>query len=180
MDQVVSEVLADIARMIAEVDPGMVQAAADRILKSQVLVAFGNGGSYANASHLICDLSLREGTPKVLKAIGDNTSLFSALCNDSSFEEAVAAELERSISVPGEKTVVLFSTSGESKNIVRAARKAKEHGCFVVAMFGRHLNNIEAYADMVFLVDGVRSGRIEAVHAAICHAIAEAIQKSRG
>ena len=166
--------------MLGEVSAVPIVAAAERLIKSDIIVTFGNGGSYANASHLVCDLLLRTKVGKSIHGIGDNNSMFSAYGNDFSFEEAVSLELERYIAGPGIKTVVLFSTSGDSKNVVRAAKMAKKYGCEVIAIFGKNLDKIEAYTDIAISVDDKKSSRIESVHAAICHAIVDLIRRIMG
>jgi len=173
----IAGVLSDISSMISALDPEIIHTASKLIADADLLIAFGNGGSQAIASHLVGDLLLWPG-PKVAISIGDNTIAHSAYANDYSFEEAPGLGIERIVSGRNNnKTVViLFSTSGESKNVVRAARRAKEHGCTVVAMLGKHLHRLEPYSDLIISVPGVRAGRIEAVHDAICHAIAEVVR----
>lgn len=174
------EVMGNIGRMLDSIPPQAITVVAEQLIKSDIIVTFGNGGSYANATHLVCDLLLRTKIAKSIHSIGDNTSMFSACCNDFSFEEAVAFELERYVSGPGIKTVVLFSTSGDSKNVVRAARAAKRHGCTVIAIFGMNLDKVEKYTDMYISVGGKKSGQIEAVHSAVCHTIVDVIRDIMG
>lgn len=176
----VNDVLDEIRAAVNLVDVPTVIRAAKLLLEANVIVTFGNGGSYATASHLVGDLLLRTRAGCFVKSIGDNLTMHTACNNDFSWEEAAAIELNRLHAVPGPGVVVLFSTSGESKNVVRMAKQAKQMNYKVIAVFGCHLNRIEPYADVVFKVEGTRSGRIEAVHSAICHAIAEAIRELSG
>jgi len=171
----ISKVLNDVNRMISGLDIDLINKAAKLIAESDIVISFGNGGSYAVASHLVGDLMLKPGP--LAMSIGDNSVSYSAYANDYSFEEAAALALERVVLRHPDlnKTVIVFSTSGESKNIMRIAKTAKENGCTVIAVFGRHLHRIEPYADIIISVDGTRAGRIEVVHDAICHAIAEIV-----
>ena len=174
----IRKALKEIQKMIGAVDPNLVAKLANLIMEADVIVLFGNGGSYANATHFACDLNLRTKVADRVVCIGDNTSLHTAYVNDTSYEEAVAEEMTRYLAPYNSgaaMVVILFSTSGESKNIVRAAKVAKELGAQVVAMFGEHLNRIEPYADLVISIKGRKSSRIEAAHDAICHAVADAV-----
>ena len=176
----INETLDEIKSAVDAVDVPTVVRAAKLLLEANVIVTFGNGGSYATASHLVGDLLLRTRAGCFVKSIGDNLTMHTACNNDFSWEEAAAIELNRLCTAPGPGVVVLFSTSGESKNVVRMAKQARQMNYKVIAIFGCHLNRIEPYADVVFKVDGTKSGRIEAVHSAICHAIAEAIRGLSG
>jgi D-sedoheptulose 7-phosphate isomerase len=177
---VADSAMKDIADMILNVDQDEIVRVANLLLQSDVIVLFGNGGSYSTASHMACDLMLRTRAGAVVHAIGDNAAAFSAYVNDFSYEEGVAMEMERFLGgKPGVKTVLFFSTSGESKNITRAAKTAKQYSCTVVAFFGKHLIRIKPFADHVFKVDGVKSGRIESVHSAICHTIVDTMWEIR-
>jgi len=175
-----TEIMEDMEHMLGAVDHEALIRAAMCISSSDVLIMFGNGGSMANASHLVGDLLLRTPTAKTIKCIGDNAVMFSACANDYSFEEAVSIELERSLNAEGNKTFIVFSTSGESKNILRAAKTAKKNGARVIAFLGEHLHRIEPFADIVLAVPGKKSGRIESIHAAMCHAIVDYIRWTIG
>ena len=170
-----TEMLHDVNRMVSLLDVELIEAAARIIAESDIVITFGNGGSHAIASHLAGDIMLRPGP--FVYAIGDNVVSHTAYANDYSFEESAALAIERIVTshTGSKKTVIIFSTSGESKNVMRAAKAAKSIGCKVIAVFGRHLHRVEPYADIIISVDGYKAGRIEAVHDAICHAIAEVI-----
>ena len=171
-----NDVLTDIQRMIRQLNIIDIERAARLIASADAVLAFGNGGSHAIASHLVGDLMLRPG-PGVAMAIGDNVVAHTAYANDYSFEESAALYLNRVFSgyTGFNKVLVVFSTSGESKNVMRVAKIAREQNYKVIALLGKHLHRLEPYADIIISVDGNKAGRIEAVHDAVCHAFAEVV-----
>ena len=171
----VAQMLSRVSDMVDDLCIADIEKAARIIAKSDLVIAFGNGGSHAVASHLVGDLMLRPGPLCI--AIGDNVVAHTAYSNDYSFEESAALALERICNSHGGSTttVIVFSTSGESKNVMRIAKAAKATKCKVIAVFGNHLHRIEPYSDLIISVNGKRAGRIEVVHDAICHAIAEIV-----
>lgn len=176
----VAEMINSVTKMIQDLNLDSVAKAATMIAKSNLVIAFGNGGSHAVASHLAGDIMLRPG-PNFF-TIGDNVVAHTAYANDYSFEESAALALERIVNsygvdgdIKNNILVIVFSTSGESKNVMRIAKAAKARGCKVIAMLGKHLHRVEPYSDLIISVNGDKAGRIEVVHDAICHAIAEIV-----
>ncbi|HCE45344.1 MAG TPA: phosphoheptose isomerase [Lentisphaeria bacterium] len=98
----------------------------------------GNGGSAANANHLANDLiygvSPGKGDGIHAVSLSSNTSVMTCISNDVSYDEIFAYQL----SVMAEKNdlLIVFSGSGNSKNIVNAVRKAKKMGLKTYAVIG--------------------------------------------
>jgi len=171
----VDDMLESVSCMIEKLDSAQIKSIADLMVEADIVVGFGNGGSHVVASHFAGDIMLRPGP--LFIAIGDNIVSHTAYANDYSFEESAALEVKRinDAHIGKKKMLIVFSTSGESKNIMRAAKMAKELKWTVVAMLGRHLHRLEPYSDIIVSVDGHRAGRIEVVHDAVCHALAEIV-----
>ena len=98
----------------------------------------GNGGSAATASHMANDLSvglkLREIRNFDVESLSDNSSVCTAIANDIGYENIFYAQLKNRIKK--EDLLIAISCSGNSENIVKAARYAKEIGASVVGMTG--------------------------------------------
>ncbi|WP_423997248.1 D-sedoheptulose-7-phosphate isomerase [Maribacter sp. IgM3_T14_3] len=137
----------------------------------------GNGGSAADAQHLAAELSGRfyyDREPLDSEALHVNTSYVTAVGNDYSYDEIYA----RSIKGQGKKGDVLIgiSTSGNSKNIVRAFEVAKDLGMFTVALTGETGGAMKEKADFLLNVPSKITPRIQESHILIGHILCEIIE----
>ena len=141
---------------------------------------FGNGGSAAIASHLVCDLiknATRDGeTPLRSIALTDNVPLLTALSNDLSYERVFAAQIE--LLVDRDDVVIAISSSGKSPNIVAAVHAARACGARTIALVGFDGGPMRNLADVVVHVPVHDYGIVEDAHAAIGHALAAAVRAS--
>lgn len=134
------------------------------------LILMGNGGSAADSQHIAAEFVGRfekEREPLPALALNTNTSSVTAISNDYSYEEVFARQV-RAFSRKGD-CVIGLSTSGNSKNVVRALGAAKEAGCYTVAMTGSKDGRAGEVADDVVKVDSNRTSIIQEVHIAIGH-----------
>jgi D-sedoheptulose 7-phosphate isomerase len=141
-----SEKMADIDSKVLDQVVEMIKATSSNGKK---LIIAGNGGSAAMASHVAIDLTKNA----KIRAINFNEAdLITCFANDYGYEEWVS----RSIDFYGDKgdLVILISSSGSSKNIVNAAKKAKEMGMQLVTLSGfnpenplRQLGDVNLYID---------------------------------
>lgn len=139
----------------------------------------GNGGSAADAQHLAAELSGRfyfDRQPLSADALHCNTSFMTAVANDYSYDE-IYARLIRGI---GRKGDVLFglSTSGNSKNIIRAFEQAKEKGIYTIALTGESGGIMGEIADICLKVPSTDTPRIQESHITIGHIICEIVESS--
>ena len=97
----------------------------------------GNGGSFADAQHLSAELSGRfyfDRDPLEVVLIAANVSYLTAVGNDYSYSDIFSREIKASIK-DGD-VLICFSTSGKSKNVIKAIDVAKSKGVFVVSFIG--------------------------------------------
>ena len=97
------------------------------IKNNNTIFICGNGGSFADAQHLVTELVVRfNHNRKALKALalGSNQSNITAIGNDMCFENIFLRELE-AFHEKGD-TVLMLSTSGNSKNLIQVAEYLKE------------------------------------------------------
>ncbi len=104
----------------------------------KMIFLFGNGGSAANASHIVNDLIKNTRRKDLLDfrmlALNENMSTFSAYANDYGYDTVFEGQL-RSYASPGD-VVMAFSTSGNSPNVVKAVQAAKEMGVTTIGFTG--------------------------------------------
>ncbi len=137
----------------------------------------GNGGSAADAQHLAAELSGRfyyDRDPLFAEALHVNTSYLTAVANDYSYEEIYA----RQIKAKGKKNDILIgiSTSGNSENIVRAMKIAKELGMKTVGLTGETGGKMKAHSDYLINIPSTDTPRIQEAHILVGHILCELIE----
>ena len=136
------------------------------------LIAFGNGGSAADAQHFVGELDghftkERKALPAI--ALSTNTSSMTAIANDYSYDEVFSRPV--SALATDNDVVVGISTSGNSKNIIRAIEAAKGKGAYTVAFTGRSGGKLKDMVDVLFNVESDFTPIIQEVHISIIHMI---------
>ena len=139
----------------------------------------GNGGSAADAQHLAAELTGRfyyDRPPLSSEALHANTSYLTAVANDYSYDE-VYARLLRGVGKRGDVLIGL-STSGNSRNVVRAFEAARELGIRTAAFTGAGGGELAAHADIVVDVPSADTPRIQEVHMLLGHCVCELVEAS--
>ncbi|MCS6852397.1 MAG: SIS domain-containing protein [Gemmataceae bacterium] len=146
--------------------------------EGQVFV-FGNGGSAANASHFATDLgkgaSDRLARRFRVLSLTDNTPWMTALGNDYSFDDVFVRQLQN-YARPGDLALAL-SVSGQSPNVVRAVRWAREHGLYTAALVGGQRGALADLAELTIVIPDTHYGRVEDAQMTICHMLAYAFME---
>lgn len=123
-----------------------IKAAYDR---GSTIYTFGNGGSAATASHMVCDFNkgISENLSKKFNVVclNDNTSIIMAIANDRSYDDVFYAQLENKLQA--NDMVIAISGSGNSRNIIKAVQYAKSVGCKIVGMTGYSGGKLKELAD---------------------------------
>lgn len=138
----------------------------------------GNGGSAADAQHLAAELSGRfyfDRDPLFAEALHVNSSYLTAVANDYSYDE-VYARLIKGIGVKGD-ILVGISTSGNSKNIMRAFQECKKLGVSTIALTGHTGGQMKAETDLLINVPSTDTPRIQETHILIGHIICEIVER---
>ena len=138
---------------------------------------FGNGGSAASASHIVTDLvkgalGHRGDAPaRPVRAISltDNLALLSAWANDVGYDSVFLGQL-RPYLRDGD-VVIGVSASGNSENVLRAIRYAREVGATTIALTGFGGGALAPLVDVGLVVDSNHYGVVEDVHMQIGHII---------
>ena len=138
----------------------------------------GNGGSAADAQHLAAELSGRfylDRKPLPAEALHVNTSFLTAAANDYGYEKAYARLIEGC--AHDNDVLVAISTSGNSANIIEAAKTAKAMGVTVIALTGATGGSLRDHCDVLLNVPSNDTPRIQECHVMIGHIICEIIEK---
>lgn len=138
----------------------------------------GNGGSAADAQHLSAELSGRfkiDRDPLDAEALHVNTSYVTAVANDYSYDEIYS----RLVKAKGKKGDILIglSTSGNSKNVIRAFKIAKEKGMITISLTGEKRNLLEELSDITIKVPSQDTANIQESHIMIGHIICDLVEK---
>lgn len=143
----------------------------------KVLTA-GNGGSAAEAMHLAEEATGRfRGNRVALPAIAlcaDGTAL-TCIGNDFGFDFVFSRQVE-AFGSKGD-LLVLFSTSGNSDNLVHALEAAKARGVATLAILGKTGGRLAGRADIEIIIEGSDSGRIQEAHQLLMHILLDAVER---
>lgn len=147
--------------------------------KGNKILICGNGGSAADAQHFAAEFTGRyemERRPLPAIALTTDTSALTAIGNDYSFDVVFSKQVE----ALGKADDILYaiSTSGNSKNVLKAIDAAKKRGMHVIAMTsgsGGAMNSLLSSKDVSLCVPAKRTARIQEVHLLILHTICDAV-----
>ncbi len=141
------------------------------------VLVLGNGGSAADAQHFATELVCRVRRDRAALpaiALTTDTSALTAIGNDHGFDRIFARQVD-ALARPGD-AVIAISTSGNSPNVLAAARLARERGCTVIGLTGRTGGALREHVDLLVAVPSDNVSRIQEVHALCLHALAEALE----
>ena len=154
------------------------QQCATSLKQGGKIILAGNGGSFGDAQHISAEFTsklMRDRIPLASIALGTNASAISAIANDYGYEHVFARELQ-SIGSPND-VVILISTSGNSQNILLAAKVAVENNISVFGLTGQHGGQLAQLCECV-TVPSSETARIQECHILIGHIIVEIAEMS--
>jgi D-sedoheptulose 7-phosphate isomerase len=144
------------------------------------VLLFGNGGSAATAQHVAAELVGRyERTGRALPAMALTTdsSILTAVANDYGYDRVFERQID-GLARPGD-VAIAFSTSGESKNVLRGLRAATRRGATTAALLGKGGGPARRLAEVAIVVPSSRTPLIQEAHDIIMHVVCEAIDRRR-
>ena len=168
--QLISEQLTEIEKVVTTI--------IQTYRKNKKVYAFGNGGSAADANHFITELVgrfliERKGLPAV--SFCSNEILMTSIANDYGYDNTFTRQVDTF--VKPKDLVVAFSTSGKSKNVVKALQLAKEKGAVTVGFTGSSAGSFPGICDICIRVPSENTPRIQEAHLAVIHIICELLEK---
>jgi D-sedoheptulose 7-phosphate isomerase len=140
------------------------------------ILIFGNGGSAADAQHLAAEFVNRfliERPPLPAIALSTDTSIITSIGNDYDFSEIFSKQI-RAIGQAGDVAWGI-STSGSSRNVIKAFEVAKKMGMVTIGVTGRDGGDIAKMVDYSLNVSSHSTPRIQEVHITLGHAICEMV-----
>ena len=140
---------------------------------------FGNGGSAADAQHLTAEFTgryLMERRALPALALSVNSSSVSAIGNDYGFDLIFARQLE-ALGKEGDVAVGI-STSGNSRNVLRALEVAKSKSIYTIALTGASGGTVKIVADCTICIPSDETPRIQECHILTGHIICEIVEES--
>ena len=159
--------------------PIVAKALANVLSDGHTLFYCGNGGSAAEAQHIAAELvgrfSQKERHPLPAIALTTDSSILTAVGNDYSFDTIFLRQLQ-ALAKRGD-ALLAISTSGNSKNVVRAAEYAAEQGLFLLALTGKDGGDLAKIATYTIAVPSVHTPLIQEVHLALQHTLCYLIEE---
>lgn len=139
----------------------------------------GNGGSAADAQHLAAEFLVRL-RPKVNRqplpifTLAMDTSTITACSNDYKFEDI----FYRPLKALGKKNdlLICISTSGNSKNLIKAIKEAKRKKIYVISFLGKKGGKMRNMSDIEIIVPSNNVARIQECHIFLGHFIFEQVE----
>ncbi len=167
---------------VVELDPAPLAAALDAMLRALAhggkVIAFGNGGSAADAQHLAAELVGRFGRERralAALALTADTSVVTALANDYAFDRVFARQIA-ALGRPGDVALGI-STSGRSVNVLRGLEAARAAGLTTIALTGGDGGPIGRAADIHVNVPGESTPRVQEVHRTVLHVLCDLVER---
>lgn len=138
----------------------------------------GNGGSAADAQHIAAELvgcyeKQRRSWPAI--ALTTDTSALTAVSNDLGYEQVFARQIG-GLAQTGD-VLIAISTSGKSKNVLRAAERARELSCKTIALTGANADPLGLLCDVAVAVPSGRTSRVQEAHITIGHLWCEMVDQ---
>ena len=150
----------------------------DSLSKKKCIYLAGNGGSAAHAQHFAAELVSRfnfDRNPLPAIALNTDSSILTAVANDYGYENIFERQLA-AIAKPGD-VFIGFSTSGNSKNIINAFKKADELDLFSIGICGKKGMNI-AKLNVEISIPSESTPLIQEMHGITSHLICDIVEKS--
>ena len=143
---------------------------AESLCSGGTVFAFGNGGSAADAQHIVAELvgrfKMERGGLRAI-ALSTDGSTMTSLSNDFGYDEVFAHQID-ALGRPGDVAIAI-STSGKSPNIIKGIKKAKEKGMLVIGLTGKDGGSMLSLCDTALLIPSHETPRIQEGHVLVYH-----------
>ena len=155
------------------------QEMAEALQKGNKILTAGNGGSAADAQHFTGEVIgrfLKERGPLPAVTLTVDPTVMTALGNDYGYEEIIA----RQVAGLGQEGdfLLLISTSGNSENLLRAARIARKKKMNVIGLLGRDGGTMKEWCDIPLVVTDKHTPRIQEIHTFTVHLLCQIIEEN--
>jgi D-sedoheptulose 7-phosphate isomerase len=145
------------------------------------LMLCGNGGSAADSQHLAAEFTCRfvkDRKPLAALALSTNSSALTCIANDYSFDEVFSRQV-LGLGRTGD-CLLAISTSGNSRNVIRAAEAARSVGIRTIGLLGRDGGALHGMCDLAIVVPSASTARIQEAHIFIGHTLCAMVESRLG
>jgi D-sedoheptulose 7-phosphate isomerase len=159
----------------------LVETAAEALQGGGKLLLFGNGGSAGDAQHIATELTVRyvrDRAPIAAIALTTDTSALTAIGNDLGFEQVFSRQVQ-ALGRPGDLALGI-TTSGRSRNVIRALEVARELGLGAAALTGHDGGSLPGLADPLVIVPSKTTARIQEMHITLGQMLCGALERKLG
>ncbi|AJR05492.1 SIS domain-containing protein [Photobacterium gaetbulicola] len=150
----------------------------DCLHKGNTLYVCGNGGSASSASHLAADLANETrsltSSPNIVSLV-DSLPRITAIGNDYGYDEIFSLQLNKA---NAGDVILMLSVSGNSENLINAAKVAKEKDVKVVSLLGRK-GNLAEYSTSTVVFGMSDYGITEDLHSSFLHMVKRLVNEGK-
>jgi len=149
----------------------------DSLTRHGKLLICGNGGSASDSQHIAAELIVKyrkERKPIAALALTTDTSILTACANDFSFDDIFSRQIE-ALGQSGD-VLLAISTSGKSRNILKAISVARKKCLKVICLTGQDGGDMNNICDQIIKVPSIRPDRIQEMHIGISQILCELIE----
>jgi D-sedoheptulose 7-phosphate isomerase len=157
------------------------QRIAESLRAGNKLMLCGNGGSAADSQHIAAEFTGRfvhDRIPLAAMALSTDSSALTCIANDYSFDDVFERQV-RGLGRPGD-CLIAISTSGNSRNVLRAVEAARKIGIATIGLLGRDGGRLGALCELPLIVPSAVTARIQEAHIFIGHAICAQVEDLLG
>lgn len=157
------------------------QLAAQTLRQGGKILFCGNGGSAADSQHLAAELMgrfIKDRRPLAAIALSTDTSTLTCIGNDYSFDEVFARQVA-GLGRSGD-LLIGISTSGNSRNVIRAVEEAQNLGMHTLGLLGRDGGQLSSLCQQSIVVPSPVTARIQECHILIGHTLCGLIEQELG
>lgn len=153
----------------------------EALVSGRKLMFCGNGGSAADSQHLASEFTgrfINDRRPLAAMALTTDSSALTCIANDYSFDDV----FYRQVLGLGSKgdCLIAISTSGNSRNVIRAVEAARDGDMRVVGLLGRDGGKLRALCDVPIVVPSKSTARIQEAHSFIGHTLCGLVEQALG
>jgi len=157
------------------------QLASQTLRQGGKILFCGNGGSAADSQHLAAELTgrfIHDRRPLAAVALSTDTSALTCIGNDYSFDEVFARQVV-GLGRSGD-LLIGISTSGHSRNVIRAVEEARKLGMQTLGLLGRDGGQLRTLCAHSIVVPSQVTARIQECHILIGHTLCGLIEQGLG
>ncbi|HWM71121.1 MAG TPA: SIS domain-containing protein [Steroidobacteraceae bacterium] len=145
------------------------------------LMFCGNGGSAADSQHLASEFTgrfIKDRRPLAALSLTTDSSALTCIANDYSFDDVFYRQVV-GLGREGD-CLIAISTSGNSRNVIRAAEAARAGGMHTIGLLGRDGGKLRDLCDAPIVVPSPTTARIQEAHSFIGHTLCGLVEQALG